>query len=165
MKQEPTESAERALVGIPAVHGREDVKRVVEYPTERWLAAAPHLPPLTDVPAGIAERLLLLLHYGIDWSDRNWIAARREDYWDDLLPARVRVATYTSGIDLHHWWTTAAIHLSSTPRNTAERTELAALLTANPKPVLQVLRDHTLALTLRTRIVATAVRDHRQRTA
>lgn len=130
--------------------------------TERWLATAPHLPPLTDPAAATAEKLLLLLHYGVDWSDRNWISSRRGDYWDEVFPSRVRLATYTSGVNLHHWWTTVATHLSSAPRTTGERTELAALLTSDPKPVLQALRDHTLALALRTQIVAAAVREQRK---
>ncbi|WP_241031630.1 hypothetical protein [Rhodococcus koreensis] len=58
---------------------------------------------------------MLLLHYGIDWSDRNWAAARRGDYWDNLLPTRVRLATYNS-IDLHQWWTASAARLGSAPR-------------------------------------------------
>ena len=133
-------------------------------PTARRLAAAPHLPPLTDPHAATAEKLLLLLHYGVDWSDRNWIAARRSDYWDEIFPSRVRLATYTSGVNLHHWWTTVATHLNSAPRTTDERVELAALLTADPKPVLQILRDQTLALALRTQIIAAAVREHREGT-
>ncbi|MBM4570215.1 hypothetical protein GS896_27450 [Rhodococcus hoagii] len=129
--------------------------------TDHWLASAPHLPPLTDPGAVTAERLVLLLHYGIDWSERNWVAARRGDYWDHVLPTRVRLCTYTSGANLHQWWTSAAGQLGSAPRSDDERHELATLLTAVPKPVLQTLRDQTLALTLRTRIVASAVRDER----
>jgi hypothetical protein len=61
--------------------------------TDRWLAAVPQLPALSDPAAKVAERLVLLLHYGIDWSERNWVASRRGDYWDNLLPTRVRLAT------------------------------------------------------------------------
>jgi hypothetical protein len=68
--------------------------------TDRWLAAVPQLPPLTAPAAQVAERLVLLLHYGIDWSGSNWVAARRGDYWDNLLPNRIRMATYNS-INLH----------------------------------------------------------------
>lgn len=68
--------------------------------TDRWLAAVPQLPPLTAPAAQVAERLVLLLHYGIDWSGSNWVAARRGDYWDNLLPNRIRLATYNS-INLH----------------------------------------------------------------
>src|SRR5664279_3452503 len=42
-------------------------------PTDRWLAAVPELPPL-DGPAGTGERLLLLLHYGVDW-DAGWVSS------------------------------------------------------------------------------------------
>ncbi len=50
-----------------------------------------------------AEGLLLLLHYGIDWSDGDWVTGRCGDYWESVLPSRVRVATFTAA-DLHHWW-------------------------------------------------------------
>ncbi|MFW2242975.1 hypothetical protein ACNUP4_32770, partial [Rhodococcus opacus] len=88
--------------------------------TDRWLAAVPQLPALTDPAAVTAERLVLLLHYGIDWSERNWVAARRGDYWDNLLPTRIRLATYNS-INLHQWWTTSAARLGSAPRTDEQR--------------------------------------------
>lgn len=128
--------------------------------TDRWLAAVPQLPPLTEPAAQVAERLVLLLHYGIDWSEKNWVAARRGDYWDNLLPTRVRLATYNS-INLHQWWTASAARLGSSPRTDEQRAELAMLLTMEARPVLQVMRDQTTALTLRTRIVADAVRSSR----
>ena len=129
-------------------------------PTTAWLSVASYLPALADPPSQVAERLILLLHYGIDWSDRNWIADYIGDYWDNLLPTRIRGATYASS-SLHQWWTTAATKLGSTPRNEAQRRELAVLLTTDPLPVLQVMRDQNTALTLRTRIVAEAVRERR----
>lgn len=128
--------------------------------TDRWLAAVPQLPPLTEQAAQVAERLVLLLHYGIDWSEGNWVAARRGDYWDNLLPTRIRLATYNS-INLHQWWTASAARLGSAPRTDEQRAELAVLLTSEARPVLQVMRDQTTALTLRTRIVADAVRTAR----
>lgn len=131
-----------------------------ELSTNSWLASANYLPVLTDPAAQAAERLILLLHYGIDWSDRNWIAGYLGEYWDNLLPSRIRAATYASA-SLHHWWTTVATRLGSTPRNDGQRRELAALLTVDPLPVLQVMRDQSIALTLRTRIVAEAVRASR----
>ncbi|MCZ4590638.1 hypothetical protein O4328_44725 [Rhodococcus opacus] len=100
---------------------------------------------------------MLLLHYGIDWSEKNWVAARRGAYWDNLLPSRIRSATYNS-INLHQWWTASAARLGSSPLTDEQRAELAALLTSEARPVLQVMRDQTTALTLRTRIVADAVR-------
>lgn len=135
-------------------------KRIRESPTSSWLSAASYLPALADPPSQVAERLILLLHYGIDWSDRNWIGDYVGDYWDNLLPTRVRGATYASS-SLHQWWTTVATKLGSTPRNEAQRRELATLLTTDPLPVLQVMRDQNSALTLRTRIVAEAVREKR----
>ncbi|MDV6305741.1 hypothetical protein R3P93_24570, partial [Rhodococcus cerastii] len=124
---------------------------------DRWLATAWQLPALSDPAAVVAERLMLLLHYGVDWSDGNWVAARRGDYWDNLLPTRIRLATYNS-VNLHQWWTASAARLGSAPRTDEQRGELAILLTSEPRPVLQVMRDQTSALTLRTRIVADAVR-------
>lgn len=56
-------------------------------PTDRWLAALPELPALAE-PAGTAERLLLLLHYGIDWD--SWVGSHRTSYWPSLLPDRVQ---------------------------------------------------------------------------
>jgi hypothetical protein len=60
-------------------------------PTDRWLVTAPHLDGLAG-PAGTAERLLLLLHYGLDWQS-GWVRRYRTTYWDRLLPDRVIVAT------------------------------------------------------------------------
>ncbi|WP_043827343.1 hypothetical protein [Rhodococcus opacus] len=125
--------------------------------TDRWLAAVPQLPPLIGPAAQVAERLVLLLHYGVDWSENNWVASRRGDYWDTLLPTRIRLATYNS-VNLHQWWTASAARLGSSPRTDEQRSELAMVLTSEPRPVLQVMRDQTTALTLRTRIVADAVR-------
>ncbi|QYB00666.1 hypothetical protein I1A62_00635 (plasmid) [Rhodococcus sp. USK10] len=125
--------------------------------TESWLATVPQLPALADPAAQVAERLVLLLHYGIDWSGNNWVGARRGDYWDTLLPTRIRLATYNS-INLHQWWTASAARLGASPRTDEQRAELAMLLTSEARPVLQVMRDQTIALTLRTRIVADAVR-------
>ena len=61
-------------------------------PTMRWRAAVPELPALTEPAAICAERLLLLVHYDLDWD--SWIGDHRHRYWDELLPARVRAATY-----------------------------------------------------------------------
>lgn len=125
--------------------------------TDSWLSAAPMLPQLTSDAARTAERLLLLLHYGVDWSAENWVGSRRGDYWDSLLPSRVRLSTYSSA-DLHEWWTRTAAVLGSSPTSGEQRAELAALLVKDPRPVLEVLRESTTALVLRTRIVADAVR-------
>lgn len=128
-----------------------------ERPTSRWLSHVPELPPL-EGPAGVAERLILHLHYGVDWS--GWLGSYRERYWDDVLPDRLLVATYRSGT-LPRWWSEAATELDSSPRTAAARREVAALLVEPALPVLEVVRAETTALTLRVRIVAEAVREAR----
>jgi hypothetical protein len=124
-------------------------------PTSRWLAAAPQLPPL-DGPAGTAERLLLLVHYGIDWQD-GWVTGYRATYWDKILPDRIIVATYREP-NLRRWWQAVAAELGCRPRTEAERAELELLLRDDSGAVLDVLRCETEALLLRTRITADAVR-------
>lgn len=116
------------------------------------------MPPL-DGPEGTAERLLLLLHYGIDWQT-GWVGSRRATYWDRLLPDRVFLATYR-GPELRQWWREVADTLQSQPRSTNERRELEQLLRADSEPVLRVLRAETEPLLLRTRITADAVRSTR----
>lgn len=120
-----------------------------------WLRAVPELPPL-EGPEHTAECLLLLLHYGIDWTN-GWVGRYRSTYWDKILPDRVVVATYRADT-LRSWWALAAAELESSPRNATERLELEQLLVADPGPVLLLLREQTDALALRTRIVAEAVR-------
>jgi len=130
----------------------------VSTPTDQWLATVEDMPPLPG-PAGTAERLLLLLHYGIDWKT-GWISSRRGTYWDQLLPDRVFLATYR-GAELCRWWREVADELESRPRSAAERRELEQLLRAPSIPVLELLREQTEPLVLRTRITADAVRDSR----
>lgn len=127
-------------------------------PTDQWLATVEDMPALPG-PAGTAERLLLLLHYGIDWKT-GWISSRRGTYWDQLLPDRVFLATYR-GAELRRWWREVADDLESRPRSAAERRELEQLLRAPSIPVLELLREQTEPLVLRTRITADAVRDSR----
>lgn len=126
-----------------------------QLPTQRWLAAVPELPPL-DGTLAVAERLLLHLHYSVDFD--SWVGSYIKRYWSDLLPDRVIVATYRAGT-LHRWWDDVSAELNADPRGRAERLELAQLL-AHPEPqvVLDHLRSETTALLLRTRIVADAVR-------
>jgi len=128
----------------------------VSTPTTRWLAhTADFMPPL-EGPAGTAERLLLLIHYGIDWSG-GWVARYRNTYWTSILPDRVICATYRSS-NLRRWWRDVTDDLGSHPGHADQRAELEQLLRAEPMPVLEVLRYETEALLLRTRIVADAVR-------
>ena len=130
-----------------------------QHPSDRWLAAAAGVMPPLEGPAGTAERLLLLTHYGIDWQ-AGWVSRYRRVYWEQLLPDRVITATYRAGT-LRRWWRDVATELGSAPRNAAERTELEQLLRADSTPVLMALRLETEALLLRTRIVADAVRETR----
>ncbi len=121
--------------------------------TDHWLAVtADFMPPLTG-PAGTAERLLLLLHYGIDW-DTSWISGYRTTYWDKLLPDRVLVASQQAP-NLRAWWTILADDLHASPTTIGARRELAVLLDVDDqRAVLRCLTQETLALVMRTRIVA-----------
>lgn len=129
-------------------------------PSDRWLVSVADLmPPLTG-PQGTAERLLLHLHYGIDWTD-GWVTKRRNLYWDRLLPDRVVAATYRSD-KIRRWWRDVAHELEVVPRGRAHRVEIEALLRPpDDRAVLEVLRYETEPLLLRTRIVTEAVREHR----
>lgn len=129
----------------------------VTSPTTNWLDALPELPPLSGA-AATAERLLLLLHYGVDWS--SWVGDRRIHYWSNLLPDRVIKATYRSAT-LDKWWSQVAVDLESAPRSAAERREVAQLLREPAGAVLTVIRNETPALLLRIRLIADAVRQRR----
>lgn len=120
------------------------------------MAALPGLPEL-DPPAQVAARLLLLIHYGIDWQ-QSWIATRRHDYWPTILPDRILAATYRAP-NLRTWWTTLHHQLDTAPRTPSERAELNELLAADSHPVLRVLRTETDALVLYVRVVTEAVRE------
>jgi hypothetical protein len=118
-------------------------------PTTQWLTVSP-LPALTGVEA-VAERLVLLAHYGVDFT--VWGGSRRGRYWD-ALAERVRAATY-AGPDLHRWWADLGGQLPSAPRDAAERLELAQLLSGGQdRAVLQVLRDQAPVLVMRVRVVS-----------
>ena len=130
-------------------------------PTRRWLAEVPELPPLSG-DLEVAERLLLLLHYSIDFD--SWVGSYIRRYWTDLLPDRVIVATYSAD-SLHRWWSDVAAELSADARTREERLELAQLLShPDPQAVLEHLRSDTTALLMRTRITADAVRQQRRST-
>lgn len=131
-------------------------------PTQAWQATVPELPPV-DGPHAIAERLLLLLHYGIDW-ETSWVAdpRYRKTYWDELLTGRVRRAAYRADT-LDRWWSDVSGQLGApAPRQRDRRLELATLLREPPLPVIAVLRDSLPALLLRVRIIAEAVADQRK---
>jgi len=121
----------------------------VPFPTATWLAASP-LPPLTG-PEGIAERLVLLVHHGVDFS--IWGGSRRVRYWD-ALTERVKAATY-AGPTLNDWWSDMCSQIVSTPRDDKERYEVAELLSyEDQRAVLRALRKHADVLVLRTRVVS-----------
>lgn len=129
-------------------------------PTDAWLATVPGMPALTG-PAGVAERLLLLLHYGVEWD--SWVGRRRQLWWSDVFPDRVIAATYRCAT-LRRWWPEVADEIMSTPRTRAQRVEVERLLRSDSQPVLEVLRFEVEPLLLRTRIVADAVREARTTT-
>ena len=126
-------------------------------PSTAWLAHVADMPAL-EGPAGTAERLLLHLHYGVDWT--GWLAGYRDRYWDALLPDRVLVATWRAA-SLPRWWDDVAVELDSHPRTPAARKEVEALLRQPARPVLELMREETVPLLLRVRIVAEAVRQAR----
>jgi hypothetical protein len=124
----------------------------------------PELPPVTGA-ANTAERLLLLLHYGIDW-ENSWVAdpRHRKKYWDELLPGRVRRAAYRAST-LDHWWSEVSTRLDApAPRQPDRRLELACLLREPSLPVIAELRERLPALVLRVRIIAEAVAEQRKAT-
>lgn len=132
-------------------------------PTDRWLASCADIMPPLEGHEGVAERLLLLIHYGIDW-DASWVSGYRKTYWDKLLPDRIICATYRAP-NLRRWWRDVADELGSRPRNAAERAELEQLLRQDSQPVLEILRSETPALLLRVRICteqARALRSSRE---
>jgi hypothetical protein len=120
-----------------------------QYPTDALLAYSP-LPPL-EGPESIAERLVLLVHYGVDFD--IWGGLRRVRYWD-ALTERVKAGTY-AGPTLADWWSDVSALISSTPRDASEREELAVLIsTSDDRAVLGALRKHAEVLVLRVRVIA-----------
>lgn len=129
-------------------------------PTKQWQRLVPDLPAL-DGAADTAERLLLLLHYSIDW-EASWVADHRKTYWDATFPSRVRSAAMRAE-SLGQWWTEASGRLGATaPRQAARRRELATLLGEPTVPVITVMRDRLAELVLRVRIIVEAVSEHRK---
>ncbi|MBS4730638.1 hypothetical protein MSM1_20735 [Mycobacterium sp. SM1] len=134
----------------------------VKTPTQVWRALVPELPAV-DGPAETAERLLLLLHYAIDW-ENSWVAEPRyrKTYWDELLPGRVRRAAYRAST-LDQWWSDVSTRLDApAPRQPDRRLELACLLREPSLPVIAHLREHLPALILRVRIIAEAAAAQRK---
>lgn len=120
------------------------------------LSASP-LPPL-EGPAADAERLVFLVHRGINWD--VW-GPRHLTYWDALC-SRVKAGTY-AGKDLNAWWQDISTRIDSEPRNREDRRVLAeTLMAAEQRAVLNVLRDNCDVLVLRVRV---AIESHRETVA
>lgn len=133
-------------------------------PTQAWQAMVPELEPLTP-PADTAERLLLLLHYSIDW-DTSWVAEPRYriTYWDKQLPGRVRRAAYRADT-LDRWWSGVSTMLGApAPRQPERRMELASLLRQPSLPVIAAFSEELPARILRVRIISEAARQRRAAT-
>ena len=107
-------------------------------------------------PEGIAERLVGLVHQGVDWD--VWGGHRRIRYWDALADA-VRSGVY-AGRTLFDWFERVCRQISSEPPGSAEgRAELAALLSCGQdREVLRALQRHAGALVLRVRVQREAQR-------
>jgi hypothetical protein len=147
-------------------------------PTRTWQALVPELgslvPPsdhdaqpetasVANRAADTAERLLLMLHYSIDW-ENSWVSEEkyRKTYWDRILPGRVRRAAYRSST-LAEWWSAVSIALDApAPRYPDRRLELAEMLCEPSLPVLNALHTSLPALLLRVRIIAEAVSAERK---
>lgn len=147
-------------------------------PTRTWQALVPELsspapsndhgaePGTASVAnraADTAERLLLMLHYSIDW-ENSWVSEEkyRKTYWDRILPGRVRRAAYRSST-LAEWWSAVSISLDApAPRYPDRRLELAEMLREPSLPVLNALHTSLPALLLRVRIIAEAVSAERK---
>jgi hypothetical protein len=134
--------------------------------TTEWLAAWPAPPELGPFPPdgadGDALRLVLLVHLGVDWE--VWGGTRRRRYWT-ALAERVRGACYGSR-SVADWWERCATRLSSTPRNAAERAELAELLRGgNDRAVLAVLYRNAATLALYCQVLSDARRQTWEHTA
>lgn len=115
------------------------------------------LPPL-EGDYSVAERLVLLIHRGVDWD--VWGGARRVKYWDALAD-RVKAATY-AGNTLSHWWQYIGLDMPSSPKNAQDRKEAAFLLASeNQKNILKILRGHSSTLVLRVRVISEIMREQR----
>lgn len=107
--------------------------------------------PSMEGPAGVAERLVVLVHYGVDFS--IWGNSRRARYWG-ALTERVKAATY-KGPTLSDWWEDISLSIVSSPRNAEERAEVLALLSVEEsREVLHILRNNAEVLVLRVRVLS-----------
>jgi len=117
--------------------------------TEEWRSSIV-LPPM-PTEGIIAERLVLLAHYGADFN--IWGGARRSRYWDALME-RTKASTY-AGPALSDWWQSMSSSLPCAPRNARERADLVFLMSHEPAlPVLYYLRRNPDFLVMRVRVIA-----------
>lgn len=145
-------------------------------PTQKWQALVPELHDLTladeldETQAAlrhaedIAERLLLLVHYSIDWENSRIADPKYlKNYWDKILPGRVFRASRRS-VTLSEWWSSPALRTLGlqAPRYPDRRRELAELLREPPKPVLRAFQRSLPALLLRVRIIKEAIDANRK---
>ena len=106
------------------------------------------LPPLTTTSQQQAERLVFLIHEGVNWS--VW-GSRRNRYWDALTD-RVRAGTYY-GTSLNDWWEFISTNIDSTPKSSPHRKLVVQnLISPDDIEVLKVLRTHASVLVLRVRV-------------
>lgn len=102
-----------------------------------------------DEVSEVAERLILLVHVGRDFT--IW-GKRPGRYWKALTD-HVRTGTY-AGPGLEDWWARVCTRVVSEPRSSQARAEAAELLAyPNPRAVLEVLRDRSAVLVLRVQVI------------
>lgn len=102
-----------------------------------------------DEASEVAERLILLVHLGRDFTIWGKRPAR---YWKALTD-HVRTGTY-AGPGLEDWWGRVCSRMQSEPRSAEARGEVAELLTyPNHRAVLEVLRDRSAVLVLRVQVI------------
>ena len=117
--------------------------------TEEWRTTVtlPEMPP----EGVIAERLVLLAHYGADFG--IWGGGRRARYWDALME-RTKASTY-AGPNIGDWWQAISKSLPCAPRSSREREDLVYLMGHQPAlPVLYYLRRNPDFLVMRVRVIA-----------
>ena len=126
-------------------------------PSLLWQSAV-QMPEQSEAE-NIAERLVLLAHYGVDFS--VWGGRRRKRYWDALVE-RVKASTY-AGPNLVDWWGALCASLPSAARNSSERNDVVDLLGyKNQKEVLKVLRNNPDVVVLRVRVISEYRREARE---
>lgn len=108
------------------------------------------LPPLSEAE-NIAQRLVLLAHYGADFT--VWGGKRRTRYWD-ALTERVKACTF-AGPTIADWYNDISTRLPTWARNPEQRADLVALLAyPDSRAVVKILRQYSDVLVLRTRVIS-----------